>query len=341
MPLPENQHPKTFALIGAAGFVAPRHMKAIKDTGGELLAAYDINDSVGVIDSYFPQADFFTEFERFDRHIDLLRRSGQGLDYVSVTSPNYLHDAHIRFGLRNDADVICEKPLVLNPWNIDALAEVTKETGHQVYNILQLRLHPSIIALKDRFSVLGSRSSVLKKVDIDLTYITSRGHWYYTSWKGDQSRSGGIASNIGVHFYDMLIWIFGAVQENVVHVHTHDRAAGFLELEHARVRWFLSINADTLPEEAKQKGQRAWRSLTIGGEEFEFSDGFTDLHTLSYQGILNGQGFPLEDARPAIEVVHDIRHQQPIGVKGEYHPMAALPLSEHPFSRNAKTLRRL
>ena len=339
MPPLENEQ-RTFALIGAAGFVAPRHMKAISETGNRLLAAYDVNDSVGVIDSYFPEADFFTEFERFDRHIDLLKRSGQGLDYVSVTSPNYLHDAHIRFGLRNGADVICEKPLVLNPWNIDALADVTRETGRQVYNILQLRLHPAIIALKDRFSVLGPRSSVQNKVDIDLTYITSRGHWYYTSWKGDQAKSGGIASNIGVHFYDMLMWIFGPVQENIVHVHTHDRAAGYLELEHARVRWFLSINPDTLPDEARQKGQRTWRSLTLDGEEFEFSDGFTDLHTRSYQAILDGHGFPLEAARPAIEVVHDIRHQQPVGLKGAYHPLAALPLSEHPFARNAKTLRR-
>lgn len=345
--MPNAQYPtpntlKFFALIGAAGFVAPRHMKAIRDTGNVLLAAYDINDSVGVIDSYFPEADFFTEFERFDRHIDLLKRSGHGLDYVSVTSPNYLHDAHIRFGLRNHADVICEKPLVLNPWNIDALAEVTRESGKQVYNILQLRLHPSIIALKQKYAPLSTLHSPpsTPKVDIDLTYITSRGHWYYTSWKGDQSKSGGIASNIGVHFYDMLMWIFGPVQQNIVHVHTHDRAAGYLELEHARVRWFLSINPDTLPEEAKQKGQRTWRSLTIGGDEFEFSDGFTDLHTLSYQAILDGHGFPLEAARPAIEVVHDIRHQSPVGLKGDYHPLAALPLAEHPFSRNAKTPRR-
>ncbi len=332
----KSQSTKNFALIGAAGFVAPRHMKAIKETGNNLLAAYDINDSVGIIDSYFPEADFFVEFERFDRHIDLLKRSGQELDFVSITSPNYLHDSHIRFGLRNGADVICEKPLVLNPWNVDALAEVTRETGKKVYNIFQLRLHPAIIALREKYNQSSGSSAVRKsdtKTEIDLTYITSRGHWYYTSWKGDLQKSGGIASNIGVHFYDMLMWIFGPVQQNIVHVHAHDRAAGFLELEHARVRWFLSINPDTLPLEAKEAGKRTWRSLTIGGEEFEFSEGFTDLHTLSYRDILQGGGFPLEMARPAIEVVHDIRHQQPVGLKGDYHPFAALPLAKHPFTR--------
>ncbi|MBP6185740.1 MAG: Gfo/Idh/MocA family oxidoreductase [Saprospiraceae bacterium] len=324
----ENLQPKNFALIGAAGFVAPRHMRAIKETGNNLLAAFDKNDSVGVIDSYFPEADFFVEFERFDRHIDLLKRSGKELHFVSITSPNYLHDSHIRFGLRNGADVICEKPLVLNPWNIDALADVSRETGKKIYNILQLRLHPAIIALKEKYK----QKPVNTKIDIDLTYITSRGHWYYTSWKGDIQKSGGIASNIGVHFYDMLIWIFGAVQQNVVHVHTHDRAAGFLELEHARIRWFLSINADTLPAEAKESGKRTWRSLTIDGEEFEFSEGFTDLHTLSYRDILNGGGFELEAARPSIEVVHAIRHQQPLGLVGDFHPLALLPLSKHPFN---------
>jgi UDP-N-acetyl-2-amino-2-deoxyglucuronate dehydrogenase len=322
--------PTRFALIGAAGFVAPRHMKAIRETGNHLVAAYDVNDSVGVIDSYFPEADFFVEFERFDRHLEKMKRAGNGIDYLSICSPNYLHDAHIRFGLRLGAHVICEKPLVLNPWNIDALAELTAETGRQVYNILQLRLHPAVIALRDR--TLKNRESA-EKPEIELTYITSRGHWYYTSWKGDQQRSGGIATNIGVHFFDMLIWIFGAVRENVVHVHTHDRAAGVLELEGARVRWFLSISADTLPEEARREGKRTWRSLSIGEEQFEFSEGFGDLHTLSYQAILNGEGFPLETARPAIEVVHDIRHQVPVGLDGNHHPMAAMPLCAHPFSR--------
>lgn len=322
--------PKRFGLIGASGFVAPRHMRAIRDTGHQLLAAFDPFDSVGVIDQYFPEADFFVEFERFDRHLEKKRRAGEGVDFLSICSPNYLHDAHIRFGLRLGADVICEKPLVLNPWNVDALGELAAETGREVYNILQLRLHPAVIALRQKIQAAVTDS----KVDIDLSYITSRGHWYYTSWKGDLQKSGGIATNIGVHFFDMLIWIFGAVQANVVHVHTHDRAAGFLELEHARVRWFLSINADTLPTSAQDKGQRTWRSLTIGGEEFEFSEGFTDLHTLSYQAVLEGRGFPLQTARPAIEAVYDIRHAQAVGLSGDYHPLAALPLAAHPFNRS-------
>jgi len=318
---------KNFGLIGAAGYVAPRHMKAIRDTGNQLLAALDPNDSVGVIDSYFPQADFFTEFERFDRHVDKLRRNGQGLRYISVCSPNYLHDAHIRFGLRQDADVICEKPIVMNPWNVEALEEMESETGRYIYNILQLRLHPAVIALKERIDKEPSD----KKVDIDLTYITSRGNWYYSSWKGQDAKSGGIATNIGVHFYDMLQWIFGDVQENQVHVHTHDRAAGYLELERARVRWFLSINADTLPEQVKAQGQRTFRSLTIGEDEFEFSGGFTELHTRSYEEILAGNGFRISEAKSAIQIVHDIRNQTPVGLKGEYHPFAALPLQPHPF----------
>ena len=318
---------KKFGLIGAAGYVAPRHMKAIRDTGNTLLTALDPNDSVGIIDSYFPAADFFTEFERFDRHVDKLRREGDGLDYISVCSPNYLHDAHIRFGLRQGADVICEKPIVMNPWNVEALEEMEPETGRNIYNILQLRLHPSVIALRDK--VQKGKSN--KKIDIDLSYITSRGNWYYSSWKGQNPKSGGIATNIGVHFYDMLQWIFGEVQENIVHVHTHDRAAGFLELERARVRWFLSINADTLPDEVKKRGQRTYRSLQIGDEEFEFSGGFTELHTRSYQEILAGNGFRISEAKPAIQIVHDIRNQTPQGLKGDYHPFAALPLHPHPF----------
>lgn len=302
-------------------------MKAIKDTGNELLTAYDKNDSVGVIDSYFPQADFFTEYERFDRHIEKLKRLGTRIDYLSVCSPNYLHDAHIRFGLRNGADVICEKPLVLNPWNVEALEQISQETGQSVYNILQLRLHPSVIALKEKIA----KAPKDKKFDIDLTYQTSRGHWYYTSWKGDVSKSGGIASNIGVHFFDMLQWIFGAVQDNKVHIHTHDRAAGYLEFEQARVRWFLSINYDTLSDELKAAGARTYRSLKIENEEFEFSGGFTDLHTKSYAAILAGNGFSLSTAKPSIEIVHDIRHQEALGLKGDYHPLAALPLARHPF----------
>ncbi|RZS96695.1 Gfo/Idh/MocA family protein [Cecembia calidifontis] len=319
---------KNFALIGAAGYIAPRHMRAIKDTGNTLLAAYDKFDSVGVMDSHFPDADFFVEFERFDRHVEKLKRQNHKIDYVSICSPNYLHDAHIRFGLRVGADVICEKPLVLNPWNIDALKEVEKEHGKKVYNILQLRLHPSIIALKKKIEE-GPKDKVY---DIDLAYITSRGHWYYTSWKGDVTKSGGIATNIGVHFYDMLTWIFGSVKKNVVHIHTHDRAAGYFELEKARVRWFLSINADTLPENVKAKGGRTYRSLTIEGEEIEFSDGFTELHTHSYQHILDGHGFGLEEARNSIQIVHDIRHMDPIGLNGDYHPLAAGKLGKHPFS---------
>ena len=318
---------KKFALIGAAGYIAPRHMKAILDTENTLLAAYDKFDSVGVMDSYFPNADFFTEFERFDRHIEKLKRSKNSIDYVSICSPNYLHDSHIRFGLRVGADVICEKPLVLNPWNIDAMKEVEREHGKKVYNILQFRLHPSIIALKEKIAN-GPKDKVY---DIDLAYITSRGHWYYTSWKGDLSKSGGIATNIGVHFYDMLTWVFGEVQENKVHIHTHDRASGFLELKNARVRWFLSINSDTLPDHVKERGGRTFRSLTMEGEEIEFSDGFTELHTNSYRHILEGKGFGLDEARQSINLVHDIRHTEAIGLIGDYHPLAKASLSKHPF----------
>lgn len=324
----KHQH-KSFALLGAAGYVAPRHMKAIKDTGNHLVAALDPFDSVGVMDAYFPKASFFTEFERFDRHLEKIKRKGQAVDFLSVCSPNYLHDAHIRFGLRHGADVVCEKPIVLNPWNIEALEEIEKETGKNVYNILQLRLHPSIIALKKKVEE-GPKDKIY---DFDLTYLTSRGNWYYTSWKGDAHKSGGIATNIGVHFYDMLQWVFGSVQKNVVHVHTHDRAAGYLELEKARVRWFLSINYDVIPEEVKATGARTYRSITIDGEEIEFSGGFTDLHTHSYQHILDGHGFRIGEARKAIEIVHDIRNSKPIGLKGEFHPLAALPLSRHPFKK--------
>lgn len=320
---------KNFALIGAAGYIAPRHMKAIKDTNNDLLAALDPNDSVGIIDSFFPKADFFVEFERFDRHIDKLKRNGKELDYVSICSPNYLHDSHIRFGLRNGADVICEKPIVLNPWNIEALQEMETETNQNIYNILQLRLHPSVIELKKKVEAAPKD----KVFDIDLSYLTSRGHWYYTSWKGNKEKSGGIATNIGVHFYDMLIWIFGNVKENIVHLHTHDRAAGYLELERAKVRWFLSINYDVIPQNVKETGARTYRSLTIENEEFEFSGGFTELHTRSYEEIIKGNGFRIGEARKAIELVHDIRHKRPIGLMGDYHPLAKSPLAKHPFVR--------
>jgi UDP-N-acetyl-2-amino-2-deoxyglucuronate dehydrogenase len=321
---------KNFALIGAAGYIAPRHLKAIKDTNNQLLAALDPYDGVGIMDSYFPDADFFTEFERFDRHIDKLRRRNTKIDYVSICSPNFLHDSHIRFGLRSGADVICEKPIVLNPWNIDTLEELEAETGKNIYNILQLRLHPSVIELKNKID----NSEPGKIYDVDLSYLTSRGHWYYTSWKGDESKSGGVATNIGVHFFDMLTWIFGDIKENTVHLHTHDRAAGYLELEKARVRWFLSINYDTLPAAAREKGMRTYRSITIEGEEFEFSGGFTELHTLSYEHILEGRGFRIAETTKAIRTVHDIRHKEPIGLKGEYHPLAKLPLAKHPFKSN-------
>ena len=318
---------KHFTLIGAAGYIAPRHMQAIRDTQNDLVAAMDTNDSVGIIDSYFPNAAFFTEFERFDRHLEKLKRAGKKVDYVSICSPNYLHDAHIRFGLRYGADVICEKPIVLNPWNIDALEELEKETGNHVYNILQLRLHPSIIALKEKVNAAPKD----KIFEFDLTYITSRGTWYYTSWKGNTEKSGGIATNIGVHFYDMLQWVFGPVKENIVHIHTHDRAAGYFEFEKAKVRWFLSINAETLPEDVRAKGKRTYRSINIEGEELEFSDGFTDLHTLSYRDILSGGGFRIGEARAAIEIVHNIRTSTPIGLVGDYHPFCEIPITNHPF----------
>ncbi len=321
---------KNFALIGASGYIAPRHLKAIQDTNNNLVAALDRFDSVGIMDSYFPDADFFVEPELFDRHLEKLRHNkGINLDYVSICTPNYLHDSHIRMALRRGADAICEKPLVLNPWNIEALQKMEKESGQRVWNILQLRLHQSIIDLKAKVAAAPKD----KIFDVDLTYLTSRGNWYYTSWKGDKSKSGGIATNIGVHFYDMLSWIFGDVKENIVHVHTHDRASGYLEFERARVRWFLSINEEVLPDEIKAKGQRTYRSITIEGEELEFSGGFTDLHTKVYKDIIAGKGYGLEDARQAIEIVHNIRHAEPIGLKGEYHPFAKKPLVKHPFQQ--------
>jgi UDP-N-acetyl-2-amino-2-deoxyglucuronate dehydrogenase len=309
---------KNFALIGAAGFIAPRHFKAILDTGNEVITAFDKFDSVGIIDSFFPQADFFTEFERFDRHIDKLKREGKRpVEYISVCSPNYLHDAHIRFGLRSGADVICEKPLVLNPWNINALAEMEKETGKTVNNILQLRLHPSIIALKNRID----NDTTGKIFDLDLAYITSRGKWYKTSWKGDKSKSGGIATNIGVHFFDMLTWIFGNVKQNLVHVHEEYKAAGYLELQRARVRWFLSTDYETLPEAVRLTNKRTYRSMQIEGEEIEFSDGFTDLHTKSYEQILASNGFGLLEVYPSIDIVHHIRNVSLSPLSGDYHPL--------------------
>ena len=295
---------KNFAIIGASGYIAPRHMKAIKHSGNNLLAAYDPFDSVGIIDSYFPQADFFTEFERFDRHLEKLKRKGIPIDYVTICSPNYLHDSHIRFGLRIGADVICEKPIVLNPWNIDGLMEVVKDYSGKVFNILQLRLHPSVIELKKQIDE-GPENAIY---DVNLQYFTSRGKWYHHSWKGDINKSGGIATNIGVHFFDMLLWIFGDVEENKVYKHNKSIAQGYLKLKKAKVNWILSIDYDNIPQNIRETGARTYRSITIGDENFEFSRGFIDLHNKSYEDILSGGGFRIQEAKKAIELVHQIRN---------------------------------
>lgn len=297
---------KNFALVGAAGYIAPRHMKAIKETGNKLVAAMDKNDSVGIIDSFFPNADFFTEFERFDRHIEKLKREDKGnvIDYVSICSPNYLHDAHIRFALRVGADAICEKPLVLNPWNVEALMEIERETGKKVNTILQLRRHQAIINLKKEVE----NAPTDKVFDVDLTYITSRGHWYDVSWKGDVSKSGGIATNIGIHFFDMLIYIFGDVEDCITDVSEDRKVSGFLKLKKANVKWFLSVDSSELPEAVKEQNQSTFRSITVDGKEIEFSGGFTDLHTISYQEIMKGNGFGLDEAIKSIEVVYKIRN---------------------------------
>ncbi len=308
---------KDFALIGVAGYIAVRHLKAMRETHNNLVAALDLYDSVGIIDSYFPDTDFFVEFERFDRHIDKLRREGKQVDYISICSPNYLHDSHIRFALRSQANAICEKPLVLNPWNFEGLADYEKDTGKKVFNVLQLRLHPSIKALRDKI-----RKGPKDKIhDIDLTYITSRGNWYHYSWKGNLQKSGGIATNIGIHFFDMLIWIFGDVTQNITHRLEEDKASGYLELEQARIRWYLSIDANDLPAAVKEKGQSTFRSIMMDDEEIEFSHGFIDLHTHTYQEILAGNGFPLEESKKSIEVVYTIRNAEPVGCKGDFHPL--------------------
>jgi len=297
---------KNFALIGAGGYIAPRHMQAIRDTGNRLIAALDKNDSVGILDRYFYDVNFFTEFERLDRYAEKLRRKidSERIHYVSICSPNYLHDSHIRFALRIGADAICEKPLVLNPWNLDALQELEQESGNKIYNILQLRLHPTIMALKEKIDKEYSG----KKYEVDLKYITSRGKWYLISWKGDLSKSGGVATNIGIHFFDMLLWIFGSAKLNKVTLNEATKMAGELELEKANVRWSLSVDKSDLPNAALEKGKTTFRSLTINGEELEFSDGFTDLHTAVYKGILSGQGFGIEDARASINLAHEIRN---------------------------------
>jgi UDP-N-acetyl-2-amino-2-deoxyglucuronate dehydrogenase len=312
-----TEKPKNFGIIGVAGYIALRHLHAIKETGNNLLASLDKFDSVGRIDSYFSESDFFVEFERFDRHFDKLKRTGTKIDYVSICSPNYLHDSHIRFALRHQAEAICEKPIVLNPWNVDALQEIEKETGHNIYTVLQLRLHPKLLELKEKIRT-GPKDKIY---DIDLTYITSRGNWYSFSWKGDIQKSGGIATNIGIHFFDMLSWIFGPARNNIVHVSASNKAAGYLELEKARVRWFLSIDYNDLPAPVKASGQRTFRSIIVDGKEIEFSDGFTDLHTLTYKEILAGRGFGLKEARQSVETAYIIRNAKPVGLQGDYHPI--------------------
>ncbi len=312
-----TESPKNFGIIGVAGYIAVRHLHAIKETGNNLLASLDKFDSVGRIDSYFPESDFFVEFERFDRHFDKLKRTGTKIDYVSICSPNYLHDSHIRFALRHQAEAICEKPIVLNPWNIDALQEIENETGRKIYTVLQLRLHPKILELREKI-----RNGPKDKIyDIDMTYITSRGNWYSISWKGDIQKSGGVATNIGIHFFDMLSWIFGDTRKNIVHISKPDKAAGYLELENARVRWFLSLDYNDIPDSAKKTGKRTFRSITVNGEEIEFSEGFGDLHTLTYREILAGRGFGLKEARQSVETAYTIRNAKPVGLQGDYHPI--------------------
>lgn len=308
---------KRFALVGAAGYIAPRHMKAIRDTGNNLVVAMDVNDSVGILDSHFPDAQFFTDFELFDAHVNAERRAGSALDYVSIASPNFLHSAHMQWALRSGADAICEKPLVLNPDQIDELKTVETETGRKIHTILQLRLHPAILALRDRVAQMPQN----QKVDVDLTYITSRGNWYLKSWKGLTEKSGGIATNIGVHFYDMLHFVYGRVQENIVHLNTPTKAAGYLEYERARVRWFLSVDVADVPEVERAKGKRTYRAVTADGENLEFSDGFTELHTKVYEDILSGGGFGVEENRVAIETVATIRNA----------PIAPVGPLTHPF----------
>lgn len=308
---------KNFAIIGVGGYIAPRHLKAIKETGNTLVAAMDVNDSVGILDRFFPEVPFFTEFERFDRYAEKIRRHvvEKRIDYVTVCSPNYLHDAHIRFALRIGAHAICEKPLVLNPWNLDALRELEEESGRRVYTILQLRVHPSLVALRDSLA----QESSTEKHDVVLTYITSRGPWYMSSWKGNLERSGGVATNIGIHFFDLLIWLFGTVESSEVHYADNRKTGGYIELERARVRWFLSIDRNDLPDTATECGLSTFRSITVDGKEVEFSEGFTDLHTVVYQETLEGRGFGIEDARSSIILAHQIRNAQSTGVTENSH----------------------
>jgi UDP-N-acetyl-2-amino-2-deoxyglucuronate dehydrogenase len=309
---------KNFAMTGAAGFVAQRHLKAIKDTGNHLVAALDPHDSVGILDRFFTDVDFFTEFERFDRHLEMLRRreSEKRIHYLSICSPNHLHDAHIRLALRLDANAVCEKPLVLNPWNLDTLAELEQETHRRIYTVLQLRLHPALVQLRE--AILKEPAG--KKHEVVLTYVTSRGPWYHYSWKGAIDRSGGLATNIGVHFFDLLQWIFGSTVKSDVHWSDKNRMAGHLELKKASVRWYLSIAREDLPQQAVVKENTTFRSITVDGKEIEFSEGFTDLHSRVYEDILAGGGFGIADARPSIELVHDIRTAAPRENKSLCHP---------------------
>lgn len=306
---------KRFALIGAAGYIADRHMKAIKETGNQLVCATDKFDVMGRIDSYFPDAEFFLEIENLDKYMDDLRRAGKPIDIVSICTPNYMHPSHIRFALRNGADAICEKPLVIFPRDMHIIKDIEGETGKKVFTVLQLRYHKTILDLKKKIEATGS-----DMFDVDLSYITTRGSWYQKSWKGDVEKSGGVATNIGIHFFDMITWIFGKVKENIVHSYTPTKAAGFLQLEKARVRWFLSVDAEDLPKEALEKGKRTYRSITVNGEEVEFSEGFTDLHTETYRQILSGNGFGIDDARESIELTDFVRNTKPLGLVGDYHP---------------------
>ncbi len=310
---------QNFAVIGVGGYIAPRHLKAIRDTGNHLIAAVDPKDSVGVLDQFGFDVRFFTEIERFDRHLEKLRRGPEEsrVHYVSVCSPNYLHDAHCRLALRTGADVICEKPLVINPWNLDALAEIEAETGHRIYNVLQLRVHPELLKLKK--SLKGSSSDV--KREVMLTYITSRGNWYHVSWKGQQDKSGGVATNIGIHFFDLLLWLFGPVEDIRLYHADDSRMSGFIELEHARVRWFLSVEASDLPYPVQPGGKTTYRSITVDGQEIEFSEGFTDLHTQVYRETLAGNGFGIEAARPSIDLTYRIRTAPVFPLDSLAHPM--------------------
>jgi UDP-N-acetyl-2-amino-2-deoxyglucuronate dehydrogenase len=311
---------KNFAITGVAGYIAPRHLQAIRDTGNNLVAAMDPHDSVGILDKYFPDVSFFTEFERFDRHLEKLRRekNHEKIDYMSICSPNNLHDAHIRLALRVGANVLCEKPLVLNPWNLDALQELENETSTRVYTVLQLRVHPALVELKQKLDKLKSNT----KHDVVLTYITSRGLWYYFSWKGMVEKSGGIATNIGIHFFDMLMWLFGDAQSSILHLKEDKRMSGFIELQNANVKWFLSTDKSDLPVEAHQKGLTTYRSITIDGEEIQFSEGFTDLHTRVYEETFKGNGFGIEDARPSIVLARKLRSAPAIDVLDNIHPFA-------------------